>query len=171
LLVTGGKAVACVLFVGHMAATCTQPIPVQSSLRPLAPPFYGYEELTGIWQSWNMFTTPPYLHSYGVQIEVTEPDGTKRVTGPMVPGLHRYDASLRAESFFTCILDDASCGQYVDGYVDSVCSELRSRSGHGGQRIVFHEVYERLRLLPDVRANGVIGNHEEHRSKPFDCRT
>jgi hypothetical protein len=168
-LVTAGKAAACIVFVGHMAATCTQHIPERSALRPLAAPFYRYEELTGIWQSWNMFTTPPYLHTYDVDVEVTEPDGTSGAVGPMLPGVRPFDHTLRAESFFTCVVDDPSCVYYARDYVVRMCSELRARLGHGGQDIVIHEAFERLRLLPDIRANGVIGTREDHRSKPFAC--
>jgi hypothetical protein len=168
-LVTAGKAAACVLFAGHMAATCTQHIPEQSALRPLAAPFYPYEELTGIWQTWNMFTTPPYLHSFDADVEVTEADGTHGAVGPMLPGVRPFDHTLRAESFFTCVVDEASCVYYARDYVVRMCAELRARLGHGGQKIVIHEITERLHLLPDIRANGIIGIHEEHRSKPFDC--
>ena len=168
-LVTVAKAAACVVFAGHMAATCTQHIPAGSALRPLAAPFVHYDELTGIWQSWNMFTTPPYLHAYDVDLEVLERDGTSGAAGPMLPGIRRYDGSLRAESFFTCVVDDPSCSAYLAGYLDRMCAALHTRLGHGGQRIVLHEVYDRLRLLPDIRANGVIGAREDHRSKAFAC--
>jgi hypothetical protein len=168
-LATTLKGLACVLFVGHMAATCTQQIPAQSALRPLATPFYRYEELTGIWQSWNMFTTIPYLHKYGVELEVLQPDGTKETTGVMLPGLRDYDGTLRAESFLTCVLEDPSCALYVAGYVANICSELRARAGHGGQKVVFREAYERLRVLPDMRLNGVIAKRDEHRSPAYDC--
>jgi hypothetical protein len=168
-LVTAAKAAACVLFVGHMAATCTQQIPTGSSLRPLAAPFERYEELTGIWQSWNMFTTPPYLHDYDVEVEVIEPNGGQGAVGPILPGARPYDHTLRAESFFTCIVDDPTCLFYAAGYANRMCGELRGRLGHGGQTIVVHEYYDRLRLLPEIRANGVIGTREDHHSKAFAC--
>jgi hypothetical protein len=163
------KACACVLFAGHMAATCTQQIPPGSALTPLARPFAHYEELTGIWQSWNMFTTAPYFHGYRVDLDVTGPGGKRSTAGVMVPGLLPYDGTLRAESMLTCVLGDASCFRYLPGYVQQVCRELRARDGRGGHKLVFHESYERLRLLPDIRATGVISNHEDHRSKSFDC--
>ncbi|MGH7269261.1 MAG: hypothetical protein ACREJ3_02425 [Polyangiaceae bacterium] len=169
-LVTALKALACVAFAGHMAATCTQSIPAQSSLRPLAQPFYRYEELTGLWQSWNMFVTVPYFHGYDVNVEVTEPDGAKETAGVMLPGLRSFDHSLRAESFLMCVLGDPSCTRYLPGYVDGVCSALRAKSGHGHQKIVFHESYQRLRFLREIRSDGVIAKPEEHRSKTFDCR-
>jgi hypothetical protein len=168
-LVTAGKAAACVLFAGHMAATCAQHIPEPSALRPLAMPFARYEELTGTWQTWNMFTTPPYLHTYEADVEVTERDGSKGAVGPMLPGVRPYDHTLRAESFMTCVIDEPSCILYARDYALRMCSALRARLGHGGQTIVIHEAFERLRLLPDIRANGVIGTLEDHRSKPFDC--
>jgi hypothetical protein len=168
-LLAAGKAATCVLFVGHMAATCVQHIPEQSALRPLSPPFERYEELTGIWQTWNMFTTPPYLHTYDADVEVTEPDGGHGVVGPMLPGIRPFDHTLRAESFFTCVVDDVQCVFYAADYASRMCLELRARLGHGGQTITVHEAFERLRFLPDIRDNGVIGTREDHRSRAYAC--
>jgi hypothetical protein len=87
----------------------------------------------------------------------------------MLPGVRPYDRTLRAESFFTCVVDEPSCAFYARDYAGHMCLELRARLGHGGQTIVIHESFERLRLLPDIRANGVIGTREDHRSRRFDC--
>jgi hypothetical protein len=167
--VTALKALACVLFAGHMAATCVQHIPPQSALYRAAPPFTRYLEVTGVWQSWNMFTTAPYFHSYDVALEVTHTDGTKETRGVMLPGLERYDGTLRAESFFLCAINDRDCGNYLDGYLTAVCSTLHAESGRGGQTLRMKESIERLRRIPDILDGGVIANHEEHPSKSFVC--
>jgi hypothetical protein len=167
--VTALKALACVLFAGHMAATCAQQIPPRSALADLVPPIGRYLQLTGTWQSWNMFTTAPYFHSYRVDLEVTEADGTKVKRGVMLPGLKDFDETLRAESFFTCALDDGEYAAYLDGYFSAVCSNLRAESGRGGQTLVLTESLERLRLIQDIRKNGIISNHEERPSKSFVC--
>jgi hypothetical protein len=168
-LVTAGKVAGCVLFLGHMAATCAPHIPEGSALRPLALPFGPYQELTGIWQSWNMFTTPPYLHTYDADVEVIQADGSAGAVGPILPGVRPFDHTLRAESFLTCVIDDPDCAAYARGYADHMCRALRQRLGQGGQKIVVHEYFDRLRLLPEIRATGVIGKREDHRSKTFEC--
>lgn len=167
--VNAGKALACVVFVGHMTATCAQQIPTQSALYPVVPPLAHYLELTGIWQSWNMFTTAPYFHSYRVDLEVTDADGAKTTRGVMLPGLKPFDYTLRAESFFSCVLDERDCSAYLEGYVAGVCLRLRAETGHGGQTLALKESLERLRRIPDIRENGVIANPEEHTSKSFPC--
>jgi hypothetical protein len=163
------KGAACVFFLGHMAATCAPHVPVQSALQPLSQPFVHYEELTGNWQSWDMFTTIPYLHDYDVAVDVTDADGQKSTTGVTLPGLARYDRSVRNEAFFLRVVGDATYAAYLGGYVRNVCAALRARSGRGGQQLVFHESYERLRWLNEIRENGVISVHEDHPSKTFPC--
>jgi hypothetical protein len=163
------KALACLVFAGHMATTCAQQIPPQSALYPLVPPLAHYLESTGSWQSWNMFTTAPYFHAYRVDLDVTETDGTKARRGVMLPGLEAFDHTLRAETFFVSVLEDPSFGAYLDGYIAGACSNLRAETGHGGQTLVLLESIDRLRRIEDIRANGVIANHEEHPSKSFSC--
>ena len=167
--VTAFKALACVLFAGHMAATCAQQIPPQSALYAVVPPLAHYLELTGTWQSWNMFTTAPYFHSYNVDLEVTEADGAKMKRGVMLPGLERFDQTLRAESFFSEVLEDRAFVLYFDPYMETACSNLRAEEGHGGQTLVLVESLERLRRIGDIRANGVIATPEQRPSKSFTC--
>lgn len=152
-----------------MAATCAPHVPEQSALRALSLPFGHYLELTGTWQSWDMFTTIPYFHAYEVSLNVTETDGKAERMGVMLPGLTRYDRAVRTETFFTRVLNDPLYAGYLDGYVGKVCETIRERSGHGGQRLVIQESIERLRWLQEIRENGVIANHEEHSSKTFTC--
>jgi len=163
------KGGACLLFLGHMAATCAPHVPAQSALQPLSSPFVPYQELTGTWQSWDMFTTIPYLHAYDIGAHVTESDGTTTKIGVVLPGLRPYDRSVRGETFFLRVGSDANFDAYLGGYVESMCAALRARSGHGGQTLVFDESYERLRWLQDIRADGMISAHEDHTSRPFGC--
>ena len=163
------KAAACVLFAVHMAATCAQQVPAQSALHPLSEPFVPYEELTGIWQSWDMFTTIPYLHGYDVELDVTDADGQTRLTGLTLPGFLPYDHSVRNETFFIRVIGDKDYTQYLGGYVDNLCAALRSATGRGGQKLVFHETYERLHWLQEIQNNGVISIHEDHPSRTFTC--
>ena len=163
------KSAACLLFLGHMAATCAPHVPAQSALQPLSKPFVPYEELTGTWQSWDMFTTIPYLHAYEIAAQVTESDGTTTPVGVVLPGLRPYDRSVRDETFFLRLGSDASFAPYVDGYIQGMCAALRARSGRGGQTLILEETYERLRWLHEIRADGVISIHEDHPSKAFVC--
>ena len=163
------KALACLLFAGHMAVTCAQQIPPQSALYPLVPPLAHYLESTGSWQSWDMFTTAPYFHAYDVDLDVTETDGTKARRGVMLPGLEAYDHTIRAESFFVSVLDVPGFSAYLDGYMAAVCSSLRAEAGHGGQTLLLVQSVERLRRIGDIRANGVISNPEERPWKSVSC--
>jgi hypothetical protein len=179
---TALKAAATLLFLGHMLATCVQHIPKDSSLRPAAAPFVGYQALTGIWQDWDMFVTIPYLHSYDVTLEVIDTngsggagggkgaDGTKDTGpyGPMLPGLRAYDGDIRGEAFFTRVLDEEAFAGYRDAYARSICNALLASSGHGGQTLVFRERFDRIRPLVDIRAGGGIGKREDHNTK-FAC--
>jgi hypothetical protein len=152
-----------------MTATCAQQVPSQSALRSLSAPFVHYEEATGTWQSWDMFTTPPYFHDYRVVLQVTEPDGASREVGAILPGFSEYDHEVRTESFFLRVLNDPQFAGYLDAYAQQVCAALRARSGRGGHRLVVRDPRERLRFLNEIRENGVIANHEEHASKSFTC--
>jgi hypothetical protein len=163
------KSAGCLVFLGHMAATCAPHVPAQSALQPLSRPFIPYEELTGTWQSWDMFTTIPYLHAYDIVAHVTEQDGTATTIGVVLPGLRRYDGSHRSETFFLRLGSDANFGAYLDGYIQRMCAALRARSGRGGQNLIFEESYERLRWLHEIRADGVISIHEDRTSKTFGC--
>jgi hypothetical protein len=163
------KCAACVLFLGHMAATCAQHVPAQSALRPVSQAFLYYEELTGIWQSWDMFTTVTYLHGYEITLEVTESDGQTRRAGPILPGLANYDHAVRSETLFLRVVGDGDYAGYLEGYTERLCTALRASSGRGGQKIVLHEWYDRLRWLNEIRDNGVISTREDHPSKTFAC--
>jgi len=171
LWTTALKASACVLFVGHMVATCVQAIPDTSALRPVSLPFRHYEEITGLWQTWDMFTTIPYYHDYRIDLQVTDTDGHVERHGVLLPGLRKFDLrAVRTETLFTRYLYDPDFGPYVHGYIDKACAELRARKGHGGQKIVLHESCQRMRWLAQIREDGVIANPEEHSSQEFACR-
>jgi hypothetical protein len=163
------KAAAALLFLVHMAATCAPNVPEQSALSPASLPFRHYEEVTGLWQTWDMFTTIPYYHHYDVDLEVMEPDGRRDRVGALLPGLRPYDHALRTETFFMRLLYDPTYARYLDQYAERACAEIRARRGHGGQRIAVHESCERLRWLTQIREDGVIANHEEHTSRAFEC--
>jgi hypothetical protein len=165
---TALKTATTLLFLGHMLATSVQHIPRDSALRPAAAPFVAYQALTGIWQDWDMFITIPYLHSYDVGLDVTDAKGTSASYGPMLPGLRAYDGDIRAEGFFTRVLDEEGFAGYRAGYFRSVCAALRASSGEGGQTLVFHETFERIRSLADIQAGKGIGSRDEHRTK-FAC--
>jgi hypothetical protein len=163
------KAFASLLFLGHMAATCAQALPEQSALRPLSLPFRHYEEVTGLWQTWDMFTTIPYFHDYHVDLQVAETDGSVTQGGVLLPGLRDFDRAVRTETLFMRLLYEPDFGPYLNGYIDSVCRELRAKRGHGGQQVVVHESCQRMRFLNQIREDGKIANPEEHSSKVFTC--
>jgi len=163
------KGAASLLFLGHMAATCVQGIPEQSSLRPLSVPFRRYEELTGLWQTWDMFTTIPYFHDYRVDLDVTDADGKTSHEGVLLPGLRDFDQVVRTETLFVRYLYDAEFAPYLKGYVERACGELRAKTGHGGQQIVIRESAQRMRWLNQIREDGKISIPEEHSSQPFRC--
>jgi hypothetical protein len=167
---TALKAGACVLFVGHMVATCAQAIPEASALRPISAPFRHYQEMTGLWQTWDMFTTIPYFHDYGIDLTVTETDGRVEHAGVLLPGLRDFDREVRTETLFMRYQYDPEFGPYRQGYIEKACGELRARSGHGGQKIAFHESCQRMRWLNQIRLDAVIANPEEHSSQVFACR-
>ncbi len=165
---TALKAAATLLFLGHMFATCVQHVPKDSSLRPVAEPLVTYLALSGVWQDWDMFVTIPYLHAYDVSLEVVDGDRSVGTFGPTLPGLRPYDGDIRSEGFFTRVLDETPFTGYRDAYARSVCAALRASTGHGGQSLAFHERFERIRPIADIRAGGGIGKPDEHTTK-FAC--
>jgi hypothetical protein len=154
------------VFVAHCAIMCTPHIPSGSAIKPIGAYFHKYLEATGTWQNWDMFTSIPYTHDYDAKVVVLQADGHEETVGPIVPGLLPYDHSLRVESFLTRALPG---GYYRGGYVKAVCRELRERDGHGGQRVVFRERYDRLRALKDIRVDGVIANPDVKNTGPYVC--
>ena len=165
----GLKKAACALFVWHMVATCAQQVPRTSALASANQPFLHYQEATGLWQGWDMFTTIPYYHAYSIDILATEPDGRVERVGVGLPGLGKFGHVIRTETMFSRILYDPEFKPYLDAYERQMCAELRGRIGHGGQKIVVHESCERMRYVEQIRADGVIATHEEHSSQPFTC--
>jgi hypothetical protein len=155
----GLKTAACAFFLWHMLAIASQQIPRASALAPASKPFVHYQEATGIWQGWDMFTTIPYYHSYALDVIATEPDAR----------MERFDHVVRTETAFSRILYEPDYQAYLDGYYVKMCAALRARLGHGGQKIVVRESVERLRYLDQIRADGVIAKHEEHNSPTFTC--
>jgi hypothetical protein len=163
------KSAACALFFWHMAATCAQQVPRQSALGNANKPFARYEELTGLWQGWDMFTTIPYYHAYDIEILATEADGRVVRAGVGLPGLGKFGHVVRTETMFSRILYEPDFKPYLEAYAQKMCAELRGRLGHGGQKIVVHESCERMRYVEQIRTDGVIANHEEHSSQSFTC--
>jgi hypothetical protein len=163
------KTAACGLFLWHMMATCAQQIPRASALAPASKPFVHYEEATGIWQGWDMFTTIPYYHSYSLDVIATEPDGRLERVGVGLPGFTAFGHVVRTETAFSRILYEPDFQGYLDGYYVKMCAALKARLGHGGQKIVVRETAERMRYLEQIRADGVIANREEHNSPSFTC--
>jgi hypothetical protein len=165
----GLKKAACVLFVWHMLATCAQQIPRQSALSPASKPFVHYQELTGLWQGWDMFTTIPYYHAYNLDVVATEEDGRVERIGVGLPGFSKFGHVIRTETMFSRILYEPDFRPYLDAYADKMCAAIHARLGHGGQKIVVRESCERMRYAEQIRADGVIALHEEHSSPTFTC--
>jgi hypothetical protein len=165
----GLKAAACALFAWHMLATCAQQIPRASALYPASKPFAHYEEVTGLWQGWDMFTTIPYYHLYWVDVLATEPDGTQERIGVGLPGFSKFGHVVRTETMFARILYEPEFRPYLDAYAAKMCAAVHEHVGHGGQKVVVHESCERMRFVDQIRADGVIANHEEHSSQAFPC--
>jgi hypothetical protein len=163
------KALASLLFLGHMAATCVQALPAESAIRPLSVPFRHYEEVVGLWQTWDMFTTIPYFHDYHVDLQVTGADGRVTQEGVLLPGLRGFDRAVRTETLFMRLLYDPEFAPYLHGYIDNVCHELRAKRANGGQKVVVHESCQRMRFLNQIREDGKIANPEEHSSQVFTC--
>jgi hypothetical protein len=166
---SGLKIAACAFFVWHMVATFAQQIPRNSALFPATAPFVHYQELTGLWQGWDMFTTIPYYHAYSVDVLATEADGRVERVGIGLPGFTKYGRIVRTETMFSRILYDPDFRPYLDAYADKMCAALRTKLGHGGQKIVVHESCERLRYVDQIRADGVISTHEDHSSAVYPC--
>jgi hypothetical protein len=165
----GLKAAACAFFVWHMMAIGAQQIPQGSALAPVSKLFVRYEEATGIWQGWDMFTTIPYYHSYMLDVIASEPDGRLERVGIGLPGFTAFGHVVRTETAFSRILYEPDFRSYLDAYYVKMCSALKTRLGHGGQKIVVRETVERMRFLDQIRADGVIANREEHNSPSFTC--
>ncbi|MGH7440711.1 MAG: hypothetical protein ACRENE_33885 [Polyangiaceae bacterium] len=165
----GLKAAACAFFVWHMLAIAVQQIPQASALAPLKRPFVHYQEATGIWQGWDMFTTIPYYHSYGLDVIATEPDGHMERVGVGLPGFTSFGGVVRTETAFSRILYEPDFDGYLGAYDVKMCSALHERLGHGGQKIFVRESAGRLRFLEQIRADGVISKPEEHDSPSFTC--
>ena len=150
------KAGACAFFVWHMMAIAVQQIPQGSALAPASRPFVRYEEATGIWQGWDMFTTIPYYHSYGLDVIATEPDGHMERVGIGLPGFTGYGGVVRTETAFSRILYEPDFQGYLNAYYAKMCVALRERLGNGGQKIFVRESAGRMRFLDQIRADGVI---------------
>src|SRR5262245_38977561 len=95
------RAALCGALLFHLTAITVANLPANTAFGPgVYRPFAWYLTPTGLWQTWDMFTTiPHFLNLDGWLVAVEEGGGMTRY-GPLLPGLKPFVQSTRIQGTF-----------------------------------------------------------------------
>ena len=110
----------------HLAAITVANLPASTALgSKLYAPFAWYLTPTGLWQTWDMFTTIPHFLELGGSLVAIDEQGQMTRYGPLLPGFTPFVDSTRIQgSFMRLAFSNNLYPSYSKRYRAAVCKAL-----------------------------------------------
>jgi hypothetical protein len=165
------RVAICAALVFHLAAITTSNLPANTPLgNAIYRPFSWYLSPTGLWQTWDMFTTIPHFFDLNGALVAIDDHGRTTRRGPLLPGFRPLVRTVRIQGTFMRLAFSAdSYSSYTKRYRAAVCRALDAE--HPGQTIQvgFELVAQELRSLDDIRKDGHIAQPKTYSFGPTPC--
>jgi len=161
----------CGALVFHLAAITISNLPANTAFGSgIYRPFAWYLTPTGLWQTWDMFTTiPHFLNLDGFLVVVDEHGGQTRV-GPLLPGLTPFVQTTRVQgTFMRLAFSNESYAGYSKRYLGAVCRAVLERRHGAPTQVGFELRADELRPLEDVQKDGRIAQLKTYSFGPTPC--
>lgn len=161
----------CSALVFHLAAVTFSNIPATTALGAgIHRPFAWYLGPTGLWQTWDMFTTIPHFFDLDGRLVVVDENGKESRRGPLLPGFARFMRTVRIQGTFMRLAFSSDLyDSYTNRYRSAVCRALLAER-HGAQTSVgFELLAQELRSVDDIRKDGRISQLKTYNFGPATC--
>jgi hypothetical protein len=165
------RAGFCGLVLFHLAAITVANLPANTAFGPdVYRPFAWYLTPTGLWQTWDMFTTIPHFLNLDGSLVAVDEGGAVTRYGPLLPGLTPFVQSTRIQgTFMRLAFSSDSYPSYTKRYLEAVCPALIERRHGAPTKVGFELRADELRALDDVKKDGRIAQPKTYSFGPTPC--
>jgi hypothetical protein len=165
------RALLCLACVFHLAAITVANLPANTAFGAgIYRPFAWYLSPTGLWQTWDMFTTIPHFLDLDGSLVGVDESGTVTRYGPLLPGLTPFVQSTRIQgTFMRLAFSTESYPTYAKRYLTAVCHALLERRHGAPTQVGFELRADELRALGDVQKDGRIAQLKTYSFGPTPC--
>jgi hypothetical protein len=165
------RVAICLALVFHLAAITAANLPASTALGSgLYAPFAWYLTPTGLWQTWDMFTTIPHFLELDGSLVAIDEQGVAKRYGPLLPGFTPFVESTRIQgSFMRLAFSNDIYPTYSTRYRGAVCRALLAQRNGAPTQVGFELRALELRALTDIRKDGRIGQPRTYSFGPTPC--
>jgi hypothetical protein len=165
------RAAVCAALVFHIAAITVANLPANTVYGAgIYRPFAWYLTPTGLWQTWDMFTTIPHFFDLDGRLVVADEHGTVTRRGPLLPDFAPFVKTVRIQgTFMRLVFSNDTYGSYATRYRAAVCRALLAERKGAPTSVGFELVAQELRPLEDIRKDGRIAQSKTYPFGPTPC--
>jgi hypothetical protein len=165
------RVAICSALVFHLAAITVANLPPNTPFGgAIYRPFAWYLTPTGLWQTWDMFTTIPHFLDLGGALVAVDEHGTVTRRGPLLPGFAPFEKTVRIQgTFMRLAFSPESYASYTKRYRAAVCRQLLTERHGAPTQIGFELLAQELRSLDDIRKDGRISLPKTYSYGPAAC--
>jgi len=165
------RGAVCAALVFHLAAITVSNLPANTAFGPgIYVPFAWYLTPTGLWQTWDMFTTIPHFFDLDGRLVVVDEHGDVTRRGPLLPGFTRFLKTVRIQgTFMRLAFSSDSYQSYTRRYRAAVCRALLAERHGAPTSVGFELVAQELRPLADIRKDARIAQPKTYTFGPTPC--
>ncbi len=161
----------CAALVFHLAAITIANLPATTALGgSIYRPFAWYLTPTGLWQTWDMFTTIPHFLDLDGALVVVDESGSITRRGPLLPGFASFAKTVRIQgTFMRLAFSSDSYTSYTKRYRAAICRALLAERRGAPTQVGFELLAQELRPLADIRKDGRISQPKTYSFGPAAC--
>jgi hypothetical protein len=161
----------CTALLFHLAAITVANLPATTALgTSIYAPFSWYLTPTGLWQTWDMFTTIPHFRDLDGALVAFDDKGKETRYGPLLPGFAPFVRSTRIQgSFMRLAFSSESYPAYSTRYLAAVCRALLSERRGAATKVGFELKADELRPMTDIQKDGRISQPKTLSYGPTEC--
>jgi len=167
----GYRIAICTALLFHLAAITIANLPATTGLGAgINGPFAWYLTPTGLWQTWDMFTTIPHFKDLDGALVAVDESGNVTRYGPLLPGFAPFVSSTRIQgSFMRLAFSSDTYPAYSKRYLAAVCRALLAERRGTATKVGFELKAEELRSLADIQKDGRISQPKTLSYGPTAC--
>ncbi|HEX4338078.1 MAG TPA: hypothetical protein VH062_19345 [Polyangiaceae bacterium] len=161
----------CAALTFHLAAITVSNLPANTPFgAAIYRPFAWYLTPTGLWQTWDMFTTIPHFLDLDGKLVTADENGVVSRRGPLLPGFARFARTVRVQGTFMRLAFSAdSYTSYTRRYRAAICRALLTERHGAPTQVGFELIAKELRSLDDIRKDGRISQPKTYTFGPTPC--
>jgi hypothetical protein len=165
------RIATCTALLFHLAAIMIANLPATTAFgTAIYTPFAWYLTPTGLWQTWDMFTTIPHFRGLDGALVAVDESGAVTRYGPLLPGFAPFVRSTRIEgSFMRLAFSAESYPAYSNRYLAAVCRALLAARRGAPTKVGFELKADELRALADIRKDGLVSQPKTFSYGPTTC--